>query len=74
MDYPLARRRDHRSWLYVALRFLLESHGMSASDLGRLLGDRALGTRILNGKRELSKAHIKTLAAHFQVSPAVLLD
>jgi HTH-type transcriptional regulator/antitoxin HigA len=57
-----------------ALKLLVESHGMTASDLGRLLGDRALGTRILNGQRALSKAHIKALAAYFHVSPAVLLD
>jgi HTH-type transcriptional regulator/antitoxin HigA len=56
------------------LRFLMEDRGMSASDVGRLLGDRSLGPRILNGDRALSKAHIKTLADHFKVSPAVLLD
>lgn len=56
------------------LRFLLEDRGMNASDLGRLLGDRSLGPKILNGDRALSKAHIKLLATHFHVSPAVLLD
>jgi antitoxin component HigA of HigAB toxin-antitoxin module len=44
------------------------------SDLGRLLGDRSLRPKILNGQRALSKAHIKILAKHFKVSPAVLLD
>ncbi len=47
---------------------------MNVSDLGRLLGDRSLGPKILNGDRALSKAHIKLLAKHFNVSPAVLLD
>jgi HTH-type transcriptional regulator/antitoxin HigA len=56
------------------LRYLMEDRGMSASDLGRLLGDRSLGPRILNGDRALSKTHIKILAKHFNVSPAVLLD
>ena len=56
------------------LRYLMEDRGMSASDVGRLLGDRSLGPRILNGDRSLSKAHIKILAKHFGVSPAVLLD
>ena len=56
------------------LRSLMEDRGMSASDLGRILGDRSLGPKILNGDRALSKAHIKTLAHHFNVSPAVLLD
>ncbi|HUT58429.1 MAG TPA: transcriptional regulator [Phycisphaerae bacterium] len=56
------------------LRRLMEEHGMSESDLGRLLGDRSLGHRILSGERDLSKAHIRTLAEHFALSPAVLLS
>lgn len=55
------------------LRTLMEEHGMSESDLGRLLGDRSLGFRILTGERELSKAHIRTLAEHFSLNPAALL-
>jgi antitoxin component HigA of HigAB toxin-antitoxin module len=47
---------------------------MNASDIGRLLGDRSLGPKILNGDRALSKSHIKILAQHFNVSPAVLFD
>ena len=54
-----------------ALKYLLEANDMNASELGRLLGDRALGSRILNGDRELSKAHIKTLSERFNVSPAL---
>lgn len=56
------------------LRFLMEDRDMNASDLGRLLGDRSLGPKILNGDRALSKVHIKLLAKHFNVSPAALLD
>ena len=55
------------------LRALMDEHGMSESDLGRLLGDRSLGHRILTGERELSKAHIRTLADHFALNPAALL-
>lgn len=55
------------------LRSLMNEHGMSESDLGRLLGDRSLGHRILSGERELSKAHIRTLAEHFSLNPAALL-
>ena len=58
----------------AVLRYLMQDRGMTASDLGRLLGDRSLGPKILNGDRALSKAHIKLLAKHFNVSPAVLLD
>jgi HTH-type transcriptional regulator/antitoxin HigA len=58
----------------AVLRYLMQDRGMTASDLGRLLGDRSLGPKILGRQRALSKAHIKTLAKHFKVSPAVLLD
>lgn len=55
------------------LRSLMEDHAMSASDLGRLLGNRSLGSLILNGRRQLSKAHIKRLSEHFGLSPAAFL-
>jgi HTH-type transcriptional regulator/antitoxin HigA len=52
-----------------ALHHLMEQHEMNASDLGRLLGERSLGSKILSGNRSLSKGHIAKLAAHFGVSP-----
>ncbi len=55
------------------LRFLLQERGLSASDLGRILGQRQLGSAILRGRRQLSKTHIRKLAAHFGVSPGVFL-
>ena len=55
------------------LRFLLESNDLSASDLGRLLGNRELGTKILNGSRQLSKAHIRKLAERFKVDAGLFL-
>lgn len=55
------------------LKHLLGSHGMNASHLGELLGNRSLGSKILRGERELSKRHIRTLAKRFKVSPALFL-
>ena len=46
---------------------------MTASDLGRLLGNRTLGAAILSGQREMSKNHVKNLADHFKVDPALFL-
>jgi antitoxin component HigA of HigAB toxin-antitoxin module len=46
----------------------MERSGMSSSGLGRLLGDRALGSRILRGERKLSKEHIRRLCDRFHVS------
>ena len=56
------------------IRSLMAEQGMSESDLGRLLGDRSLGHRIMSGERELSKAHIQVLAEHFSLDPAALLE
>jgi HTH-type transcriptional regulator/antitoxin HigA len=55
------------------LRYLMEEHKMGVVELGRLLGDRGLGTRVLSGERALSKAHIRKLAAHFHVNPGYFL-
>ena len=64
---------DSRITPLDALKTLLAEHGMTASDLGRLLGNRTLGAAILAGRRNLSKAHIKKLAAHFKVEPGLFL-
>ena len=53
------------------LRSLVEDHGMSAADLGTLLGNRSVGSAILRGERGLSKTHIKILADRFKLSPGV---
>lgn len=55
------------------LAALVEASGMNASDLGRLLGNRALGNKLLRGERELSKAHIRRLAEHFAIDPGFFL-
>ena len=55
------------------LKTLMEENDMSGSDLGRLLGDRSLGSRILSGERQLSKTHITILSDRFAVSPALFL-
>ena len=57
-----------------ALRYLMEQNEMSPSDLGRLLGDRSLGTRILQGQRQLSKEHIRRLCERFKVSADLFID
>jgi HTH-type transcriptional regulator / antitoxin HigA len=56
------------------LKYLMQQSGMSQADLGRLLGNRALASLILNGHRQLSKSHIRKLADHFKVSPALFLQ
>lgn len=53
------------------LRHLMEGHGMTISELGKLIGSKGNASEILAGKRDLSKSHMMTLAKHFGVGPAV---
>ena len=56
------------------LKGLLEEHGMTISDFARLIGvHRSLGTRILNGERNLTVGHIRILANRFKVSPELFM-
>jgi len=55
------------------LKFLLEANDLNGSELGRILGHRTLGSKILNGQRKLSKRHIKILAERFSVEPGLFL-
>jgi HTH-type transcriptional regulator/antitoxin HigA len=54
-----------------ALRFLMEENRMNTVALGKLVGGSGQASMILTGKRELSKANIRTLAERFKVSPAM---
>lgn len=56
------------------LRFLLEQQDMTPSDLGRLLGDRSLGHKILGAQRKLNTSHIQKLCAYFKVSADLFLS
>ena len=58
----------------AVLKYLMEESGMTQAKLGRLLGNRAMASLILNGHRQLSKSHIRKLADHFKVSPALFLQ
>ena len=56
-----------------ALKHLMEEHDMNTVSLGKLVGGSGQASLILNGKRELSKANIRTLADHFKVNPSLFL-
>ena len=55
------------------IQFLMEQRDLRAADLTPIFGARSIASLVLNGKRELSKAHIRKLAEFFHVSPAVFL-
>ena len=54
------------------LRFLMEEHGLTQSDLSEV-GSQGVVSEISNGKRELNVRQIRFLAEKFKVSSAVFL-
>jgi HTH-type transcriptional regulator / antitoxin HigA len=57
-----------------ALRFLMEEHHLTQTDIAPLLGTQSVVSEVLSGKRTLTTAHIARLSDRFQVSPAVFFD
>jgi HTH-type transcriptional regulator / antitoxin HigA len=57
-----------------ALKFLLEENDLSVTDLGNLLGERTLGSKILRGERKIGLTYARILAKRFAVDMGVFLD
>ncbi len=55
------------------MRELMDARGMKQADLAKLVGSSGTASEIYNGKRGISVALAKKLAAHFNVSVAVFL-
>jgi antitoxin component HigA of HigAB toxin-antitoxin module len=56
------------------LKFLLDSVGWTASDLGRFLGlDATMGNKILREERKLTSEHIRKLSRHFSLNAEYFL-
>jgi HTH-type transcriptional regulator/antitoxin HigA len=64
--YPIRRRKIAPLQL---VKSLMEDHSMSVSSLGKILGSATAASLFLAGKRELSKNHIRELAAYFKIEP-----
>jgi len=57
-----------------SLKFLLKENGLTADDLGSIIGvNRSIAYRILKGTRNLTAEHIKKLASRFAVSADLFL-
>ncbi|MBE7536073.1 MAG: helix-turn-helix domain-containing protein [Anaerolineales bacterium] len=54
------------------LRFLMEEHGLTQSDLPEV-GSQGVVSEILNGKRELNIRQVRFLAEKFKVSSLVFM-
>ncbi len=56
-----------------AVSFLMESNGLTQSDLVEFVGYKSNLSAFLNGRRGLSKRAAARLAEYFKVSPAIFL-
>ena len=54
------------------LRYLMEEHGLSQSELPEV-GSQGVVSEVINGKRELNMRQVRALARRFHVSPAVFI-
>ncbi len=65
-SFPIPDAAPHK-----VLAFLIESHGLKQSDIPGV--PQSMVSAILAGKRAISKDTAKTLAARFNISPAMFL-
>jgi len=54
------------------LKFLMDEHGLGQGDLPEI-GSQSLVSKILNGERQLTLEHIRSLSKRFGVSPSVFI-
>lgn len=57
-----------------AIRELMEANDLKQKDLVDVFGTASVVSEVLNGKRELSKQHIRKLSRRFHVSPELFLS
>ena len=55
------------------LRFLLDQHGLTQTDLAAEIGGQSVVSEILSGKRAINARQAKALAARFGVSAVAFL-
>lgn len=57
-----------------ALKFLMEEQEMTAAALGKLLGERTLGSKIMRGERKIGLKYAKLLAKKFGVDLSLFVS
>ena len=53
------------------VRHLMDTNNLRQVDLKDIFGSPSVASEVLNGKRDLSKAHINRLSKRFHVSPEI---
>jgi HTH-type transcriptional regulator/antitoxin HigA len=55
------------------LKHLMDEHGLTGSDIGRIIGQRELGAKVIKGTRQISREHAKLLGKHFGLPAELFL-
>ncbi|MGH7778589.1 MAG: helix-turn-helix domain-containing protein [Candidatus Binataceae bacterium] len=55
------------------LRWLMDRHGLSQSDLKDDLGGQGVASEVLSGKRDLNARQMKALGARFRIDPGAFI-
>jgi HTH-type transcriptional regulator/antitoxin HigA len=55
------------------LHHLMDARDLKAKDLLNVFGSKGIASEVLNGKRSISKSHIKKLADFFNVSSELVI-
>jgi HTH-type transcriptional regulator/antitoxin HigA len=64
------RRSMGRPGDLAMLRLLMDQHGLGTADLPEI-GSKSMVSRVLSGKRKLTKKHIEALCKRFRIDPAL---
>jgi HTH-type transcriptional regulator/antitoxin HigA len=56
------------------LQHLMEEHGMTVTELGRVIGSQSNASLIVSGRRGISKRVMSILGRHFGVPPVVFFE
>ena len=55
------------------IKYLMETHDLSDSDIGRIVGQRELGSKLVKGQRRINRTHAKLLGERFGIDHLVFL-
>ena len=51
----------------------MRANNLSQAQMGKVIGSESAVSMFLNGERDLSKSHIKALAARFRIDASLFL-
>ena len=66
--YPIRKASPQQT-----LQHLMEARGLTQKDLWKIFGSKGITSEVFHGKRSVSKAQAKKLAAYFHVSAELFI-